>query len=112
MPDDATFGEKQYVSLNRAYLVIQPTANLKKTTVEQMRAAVRKAKVKPAVLPVARPGASLPDLSQEQMNLFAEWLKSGTNGEQLTMILPANHLSQTLCMQRKDFQCCNHAHFA
>ena len=45
MPDDATFGEKQYVSLNRAYLGIQPTANLKKTTVEQMRAAVRKAKL-------------------------------------------------------------------
>ena len=51
-----------------------------------MRAAVRKAKVKPAVLPVVQPGASLPDLSQEQMNLFAEWLKSGSNGEQLTMI--------------------------
>ena len=30
MPDDATFGEKQFVSLNRAYVVLQPTANLKK----------------------------------------------------------------------------------
>ena len=43
MPDDATYGEKQFVSLNRAYTAIQPSANLKKTSVEQMRAAVRKA---------------------------------------------------------------------
>ena len=85
MPDDATFGEKQFVSLNRAYLVLQPTANLKKTTVEQMRAAVRKArdKGKPAVLPVA---TDAPDLSQAQMKLFAEWLKASASGEQVTMI--------------------------
>ena len=82
MPDDATYGEKQYVSLNRAYCVIQPSANLKKTSVEQMRAAVRKAKVKPAVLPVAEP----PDLSQAQMKLFADWLKTSASSEQVTMI--------------------------
>ena len=70
MPDDATFGEKQFVSLNRAYMVIQPSANLKKTTVEQMRAAVRKSREdKPAVLPVTKVD---PDLSQAQMKLFAE----------------------------------------
>ena len=77
MPDDATYGEKQFVSLNRAYKAIQPSANLKKTSVEQMRAAVRKAKVKPAVLPVSQSDASSPDLSQAQMKLFAEWLRSG-----------------------------------
>ena len=86
MPDDATHGEKQFVSLNRAYKVIQPSANLKKTSVEQMRAAVRKAKVKPAVLPVSQSDAYSPDLSQAQMKLFAKWLKSGANDEQLTMI--------------------------
>ena len=87
MPDDATYGEKQFVSLNRAYLVIQPSANLTKTTVEQMRAAVRKAKKdKPAVLPVTQSDASPPDLSQAQMKLFAEWLKAGSNSEQITMI--------------------------
>ena len=85
MPDDATFGEKQFVSLNRAYLVIQPSANLKKTTVEQMRAAVRKSKKdKPAVLAVT--DASSPDLSQAQMKLFAEWLKASASSEQVTMI--------------------------
>ena len=82
MPDDATYGEKQYVSLNRAYCVLQPSANLKKTSVEQMRAAVRKAKVKPAVLPVAGP----PDLSQAQMKLFADWLKTSASDEQVTMV--------------------------
>ena len=86
MPDDATYGEKQFVSLNRAYKAIQPSANLKKTSVEQMRAAVRKAKVKPAVLPVAGPDKSAPDLSQAQMKLFADWLRSGGIDEQLTMI--------------------------
>ena len=86
MPDDATYGEKQFVSLNRAYKAIQPSANLKKTSVEQMRAAVRKAKIKPAVLPVGQSDASAPDLSQAQMKLFAEWLRSASNGEQLTMI--------------------------
>ena len=86
MPDDATYGEKQFVSLNRAYRAIQPSANLKKTSVEQMRAAVRKAKIKPAVLPVAEPDKSSPDLSQAQMKLFADWLRSGGIGEQLTMI--------------------------
>ena len=84
MTADATFGEKQFVSLNRAYLVIQPSANLKKTSVEQMRAAVRKAKVKPAVLAVT--DASSPDLSQAQMKLFAEWLKASASSEQVTMI--------------------------
>ena len=85
MPDDATFGEKQFVSLNRAYLVLQPTANLKKTTVEQMRAAVRRArdKGKPTVMPVT---TDAPDLSQAQMKLFAEWLKASAGDEQVTMI--------------------------
>ena len=87
LPDDSTYGEKQFVSLNRAYLVIQPSANLTKTTVEQMRTAVRKAKKdKPAVLPVMQSDASSPDLSQAQMKLFVEWLKAGSNGEQVTMI--------------------------
>ena len=65
--------------------MLQPTANLKKTTVEQMRAAVRKArdKSKPTVMPVT---ADAPDLSQAQMKLFAEWLKASADGEQVTMI--------------------------
>jgi hypothetical protein len=84
MPDDATFGEKQFVSLNRAYRVIQPSANLKKTSVEQMRAAVRKSrKDKPAVLPTTK---DAPDLSQAQMKLFTEWLKASAGDEQVTMI--------------------------
>jgi hypothetical protein len=108
MPDDATFGEKQFVSLNRAYLVIQPSANLKKTTVEQMKAAVRKSrKDKPAVLAVA---ADEPDLSQAQMKLFAEWLKASAGGEQVTMIsTTTNLLSQTPRIQWRVFRCCSHA---
>jgi hypothetical protein len=91
MPEDATFGEKQFVSLNRAYKVLQPTANLKRTTVEQMRAAVRKARKdsKPAVLPVI---ANDPDLSQAQMKLFSEWLKASAEGEQVTMLSTSSDL--------------------
>ena len=62
--------------------MIQPSANLKKTSVEQMRAAVRKAKVKPAVLAIT----DAPDLSQAQRKLFAEWLKASASSEQVTMI--------------------------
>ena len=77
LPDDATYGEKQFVSLNRAYNQLHPSADLCKTSVEQMRAVVRKAKKdKPAVLPVDKQSSGAqPDLSQDQMRLFAAWLK-------------------------------------
>ena len=88
LPTDATYGEKQYVSLNRAYYQLHPTADLCKTTIEQMRAVVRKAKKdKPAVLPVDKqPSGTQPDLSQDQMRMFAAWLKESNGGEQVTVL--------------------------
>ena len=71
LPEGATHGMKQFVALNRAYSLLHPTADLTKTSVEQMRAAVRKSK--PAVLPVAQ-ASETPDLSSDQMNLFRKWL--------------------------------------
>ena len=95
LPDDASYGMKQFVSLNRAYTLLHPTADLTKTSVEQMRAAVRKSKkekekVAPAVLPVGLQAGEVPNLSGDQMQLFRQWLAE--SAQQVTMVAESDYL--------------------
>jgi len=95
LPDDASYGMKQFVSLNRAYSLLHPTADLTKTSVEQMRAAVRKSKkekekVAPAVFPVGLQAGDVPNLSGDQMQLFRQWLAE--SAQQVTMVAESDYL--------------------
>ena len=78
------------------FLSTERTTNctLCKTSVEQMRAVVRKAKKdKPAVLPADKQSSGVqPDLSQDQMRLFTAWLKESNGGEQVTMLTTGDDL--------------------
>ena len=92
LPDDASHGMKQFVSLNRAYTLLFPTADLTKTAVEQMRSAVRKKKEKDAlaVLPIGLPSGEVPNLSGDQMQLFRQWLAE--SAQRVTMIAESDYL--------------------
>ena len=81
------------MSLNRAYTLLYPTADLTKTSVEQMRSAVRKKREKgaPAVLPIGSSSGEVPDLSGDQMQLFRKWLAS-ESAQQVTMITESDYL--------------------